>query len=84
MICALFWALVLFGGVRWCSEMDITALFECDFEWGEGYYAVSVSQSQVEKVRNYIKNQEAHHAKKSFEEECHNFIKKYGFIRIIS
>jgi hypothetical protein len=23
MICALFWALLLFGGVRWCSEMDI-------------------------------------------------------------
>jgi hypothetical protein len=63
---------------------NATNLFDIDFEWGEGYYAVSVSQSQVEKVRNYIKNQEAHHAKKSLEEECHRFIVKHGFIRQLS
>jgi len=59
-------------------------LFDVDFEWAEGYYAVSVSQSQVERVRNYIKNQEAHHAKKSFDAECHNFMVKHGFIRLLT
>jgi hypothetical protein len=38
-----------------------------------------VSQSGVNKVREYIKNQEAHHAKKTFEEEYEEFIEKYGF-----
>jgi putative transposase len=34
--------------------------------WQDDYYAVSVSESQVKKVINYIKNQEVHHSKKSF------------------
>jgi putative transposase len=47
--------------------------------WAEEYFAVSVSQSQIESVRNYIKNQEEHHKKKSFQMECDEFIEKYGF-----
>ncbi|MFN3754163.1 IS200/IS605 family transposase [Flavobacterium sp.] len=39
------------------------------FEWQEGFYASSVSESVLNKVRNYIKNQEKHHGKKSFEDE---------------
>ena len=49
------------------------------FEWADEYYAVSVSESQVEKVREYIRNQEEHHKKKSYAEECHEFIEKYGW-----
>ena len=49
------------------------------FMWQDDYYAVSVSQSQVERVSNYIKNQEAHHTKQSFNEEVEEFISKYGF-----
>ncbi len=48
-------------------------------KWQDEYFAVSVSESQVEKVRNYIKNQEEHHRKKSFDEEYDQFIRKYGF-----
>ncbi len=33
----------------------------------------------VNKVRDYIKNQEEHHRKKSFSEEFQEFIDKYGF-----
>jgi len=49
------------------------------FEWQDEYIAVSVSESQVEKVKNYIKNQEKHHRIKSFKEEYDLFIKKYSF-----
>jgi len=49
------------------------------FEWADEYFAVSVSESQISKVREYIKNQEEHHKKKTWEEECDEFMKKYGF-----
>ena len=58
-------------------------LFAPNFDWADDYYAVSVSQSQVEKVRNYIKNQEEQHKKKTFSEECQDFIAKYGFVRML-
>lgn len=58
-------------------------LFDAYFDWADDYYAASVSQSHVETVRNYIKNQEEHHRKKSFEEECEAFMVKYGFIRLL-
>jgi REP element-mobilizing transposase RayT len=48
-------------------------------EWADDYFAVSVSESMVDKVRDYIKNQEEHHRKESFHEEYEHFIKKYGF-----
>ena len=48
-------------------------------EWQNDYFAVSVSESQVGAVRQYIANQEAHHAKKTFQEEYDEFINKYGF-----
>ena len=50
-----------------------------EFNWQEEYIAVSVSHSAVNRVREYIKNQEEHHRKKTFTEEYQLFIKKYGF-----
>jgi len=52
------------------------------FEWSEEYFAVSVSESQINAVREYIKNQEKHHSKKSWHEEYNEFIKKYGFAKM--
>jgi putative transposase len=49
------------------------------FSWQDEYFAVSVSESKVELVRNYIKNQEKHHQHKNFAEEFHEFIEKYNF-----
>ena len=49
------------------------------FEWQDEYIAVSVSESAVNKVRDYISNQEEHHRNKTFEEEYRQFLKKYGF-----
>ena len=52
------------------------------FEWADEYFAVSVGESQINNVRDYIKNQESHHKKKSWEDEYNEFIKKYGFKKI--
>ncbi|MNR04011.1 Transposase IS200 like protein [compost metagenome] len=49
------------------------------FEWQDEYFAVSVSESVLDKVRNYIKNQEKHHSKKTFDKEYDEFILRYGF-----
>ena len=49
------------------------------FEWQDEYFAVSVSESNIEMVRNYIKNQEAHHYKKSYQDEFQEMIDKFGF-----
>ena len=49
------------------------------FSWQDEYFAVSISESMVDQVRNYIKNQERHHQKKSFTEEYLEFIEKYNF-----
>ncbi len=46
------------------------------FEWQEEYLAISVSESMLNKVRNYIKYQEEHHKKKTFQEEYDEFIVK--------
>lgn len=47
------------------------------FAWQTGYAAFSVSESQVEAVRRYIRNQEAHHAKVSFKDELIALLKKH-------
>jgi len=52
------------------------------FSWQDDYFAVSVSESHVENVAKYIKNQEEHHRIKSFTEEIDEFILRYGFKRI--
>ena len=49
------------------------------FEWQDEYFAVSVSESMIENVRNYIRNQETHHSKKSFDDEYNKMIDVYGF-----
>ena len=49
------------------------------FAWQDDYFAVSVSESQVEAVIKYINNKEQHHSKKSFNDEVDNFMNKYGW-----
>ncbi len=51
--------------------------------WCDDYYAVSVSESQILSVREYIRNQEEHHKKKTFAEECGEFMEKFGFVRVL-
>ena len=61
---------------HWINQNKVT---DEKFEWADEYYAVSISESQVEKVRRYIRKQEEHHKKKSFTDECDEFMKKYGW-----
>jgi putative transposase len=49
------------------------------FVWQESYFAVSVSESAVAKVKAYIGNQEEHHKKKSFQDEYKGFLSVCGF-----
>ncbi len=57
------------------------SLLKTKFEWADEYYAVSVSESLLAKVRNYINIQEEHHRKRNFSEECNEFLKQYNFQR---
>ena len=61
---------------HWINKNNLT---KEKFAWQEEYFAVSISESMIETVRNYIKNQEKYHQKKSFSEEYSEFIEKYNF-----
>jgi putative transposase len=61
-----------------------TKILPKKFEWQDEYFAVSVSQSAVNNVREYISKQEEHHRKHSFVTEYCEFMKKYGFDKLIS
>ncbi len=52
------------------------------FEWQDDYFALSISHSHVDRVRHYIKNQDEHHKKMTWEQEVVLFLKKYGFEQI--
>jgi putative transposase len=62
----------------WINRNKLT---KCKFEWAVEYFGVSVSESQVKIVRNYINNQEEHHRGKTYDEEYNEFISEYGFDR---
>jgi putative transposase len=47
------------------------------FGWQDGYSAFSVSESQVEGVRDYIRGQETHHQKTTFRYELELLLKKH-------
>ena len=60
----------------WINQNKLT---KCKFTWQDDYWAVSVSESHLHLVREYIRNQEAQHRTKSFTEEIHDFMKKFGW-----
>ena len=57
---------------RWIGEHGI------NFAWQEGYGAFSVSASNVDAVKNYIRRQPEHHARRSFEDEFMALLRKSG------
>ena len=48
-------------------------------EWQDDYFTVSIGESQLTAVSNYILNQEEHHRHKSFLEEYEEFMRVYKF-----
>ncbi len=61
---------------QWVRDMNLS---ESYFSWQDGYAAISVSPQNVQRVRNYIRKQETHHAKETFENELESF-KKLGIV----
>jgi len=59
---------------RWINEHR-----QPRFAWQEGYFACSVSRSQIPRVSKYIANQREHHKKRSFAAEITFLLKKHGF-----
>ena len=60
---------------HWINE---NRLLRGRFAWGRGYGAFSVSHSDIDRVCKYIANQEEHHRKRTFGDEYHLFVKRYG------
>jgi putative transposase len=48
------------------------------FEWQEGYFACSVSKSQIAAVRQYITNQKNHHRKMDSTQGFELLLKRHG------
>ena len=63
----------------WINQNKLTRK---KFVWQDDYWAASVSQRHVDRVRQYILNQEAHHAAKTFKEEINAFAKKNNWPQI--
>lgn len=66
--------LVKGGSSEWINKQKLTPSV---FRWQEGYGAFSYARSQVNTVVQYIKNQEAHHRKKTFLKEYKGFLRKF-------
>ena len=62
------WVIQLIKGeaTHWINQNYITPW---RFQWQEKYYAESVSESGLDRVRRYIQRQEIHHLKISTEQE---------------
>ena len=60
---------------RWIKTLAPT--YE-HFAWQNGYAVFSISQSQINKVIDYMANQAEHHKKQSFREEYLAFLQLYN------
>ena len=63
------------GSSKWVHE---TFPEQRCFAWQEKYGAFSVSVSQLETIKNYIKNQAEHHRNRSFKEEFVALLIRHG------
>jgi len=56
-------------------------LLKQKLEWADEYFvpiAIGISESMLDKVRDYIKCQEEHHKKMTFKSEYEEFITKFS------
>ncbi len=60
---------------HWINQKGLT---QRKFRWAKEYYAGSVSERNLHSVKHYIKNQERHHSKRTFEQEVDTFFKEYA------
>ena len=62
------------GSSSWLKTQD--PVFK-SFHWQNGFGAFSVSQSGVDEVRKYIREQREHHRTMTFQDEYRAFLRKY-------
>ncbi len=62
------------GMSRWLKNQAPTYH---DFDWQEGYGAFSLGISQRDEIVAYIRNQQSHHQKRTFQTEFRQFLKVY-------
>lgn len=60
------------------SSKKAKALVHAKFGWARRYGAFTVSESQFETVRNYIRRQEEHHARFDFKHEYEALLTAHG------
>jgi putative transposase len=60
---------------KWIKEQHSSL---ADFAWQNGYGAFSVSPAHVPALKQYITNQEEHHAAESYQDEFRRLCRKYG------
>lgn len=61
---------------KWIKTKGVGGEF-AGFHWQSGYGAFSVSQSDADAVVAYIRNQEKHHRKMTFQEEYRKLLERY-------
>ena len=61
----------------WINQNNITNF---KFKWQRGYGAFSVSASQLDRIKHYIKTQDQHHKEKTSFEEYETLREKNGII----
>jgi len=59
----------------WMKNIKLFPLFT---GWEEGYGSFTCSYSEINRLIEYIKNQQEHHKKVTFEEEYRQILKEYG------
>lgn len=60
---------------NWTNKNDFIRV---KFAWQTGFSVFSVSESLVDKVRRYIRNQEEHHRTITYKEELDSLLKLHG------
>lgn len=60
---------------HWINHNNISSF---KFAWQTGYAVFSVSESQIDKVFQYIENQKQHHQKQTFLKEYDSFLKLHN------
>ena len=60
---------------KWVNDKK---LIPENFHWQTGYGAFTVSVSQLPNVIKYIRNQESHHQRKTFQDEFSDLLKRHG------
>ncbi len=59
---------------KWINDSSLTP---ARFEWQKGYGAFTVSFSQLDSLRKYLRGQEEHHKTHTFEEEYAALLKRH-------